>query len=107
MGSPWKALSDDSRREMLLLLKKRDMIPTEIAEHFNFTLPALSSHLRILKDADLITEKKQGKNRFYSLNRHRTLELVEFFEDMYDYNLKSLKEYVEGKEKKNKKADIR
>ena len=107
MGSPWKALSDDSRREMLLLLKKRDMIPTEIAEHFNFTLPALSSHLRILKDADLITEKKQGKNRFYSLNRHRTLELVEFFEDMYDYNLKSLKEYVEGKEKKSKKTDIR
>ena len=102
MGSPWKALSDDSRREMLLLLKKRDMIPTEIAEHFNFTLPALSSHLRVLKDADLITEKKQGKNRFYSLNRHRTLELVEFFEDMYDYNLKSLKEYVEGKEKNKK-----
>jgi ArsR family transcriptional regulator len=106
MGSPWKALSDDSRREMLLLLKKRDMIPTEIAEHFNFTLPSLSSHLRILKDADLITEKKQGKNRFYSLNRHRTLELVEFFEDMYDYNLKSLKEYVEGKERKSKKMDI-
>jgi ArsR family transcriptional regulator len=107
MGSPWKALSDDSRREMLLLLKKKDMIPTEIAEHFNFTLPALSSHLRILKDADLITEKKQGKNRFYSLNRHRTLELVEFFEDMYDYNLKSLKEYVEGKERKSKKTNIR
>lgn len=107
MGSPWKALSDDNRREMLLLLKKKDMIPTEIAEHFNFTLPALSSHLRILKDAHLITEKKQGKNRFYSLNRHRTLELVEFFEDMYDYNLKSLKEYVEGKERKSKKTDIR
>lgn len=105
MGSPWKALSDDSRREMLLLLKKRDMIPTEIAEHFNFTLPALSSHLRILKDADLITEKKQGKNRFYSLNRHRTLELVEFFEDMYDYNLKSLR--VGGKQREeNKKIAI-
>lgn len=102
MGSPWKALSDDSRREILLLLKKRDLIPTEIAEHFNFTLPALSSHLRVLKDADLITEHKLGKNRFYSLNRDRTLELVEFFEDMYDYSLKSLKEYVENKERKNK-----
>jgi len=100
MGSPWKAISDDSRREILLLLKKKDLVPTEIAEHFNFTLPALSSHLRILKDADLITEKKQGKNRFYSLNRKRSLELVEFFEDSYDYNLKSLKEYVEGEKKK-------
>ncbi len=81
---------------MLLLLNKIDMIPTVIAEHFNFTLPALSSHLRILKDS----EKKQGKNRFYSENRNRTLELVEAFEDVYDYNLKSLKEYVESIEKK-------
>jgi len=104
MGSPWKALSDDGRREILLLLKRRDMIPTDIAEHFNFTIPALSSHLRILKDADLVRERKEGKNRFYSLNRKRTLELVEFFEDIYDYNLKSLKEYVETKEKKKNKT---
>lgn len=100
MGSPWKALADDSRREILLLLKKRDMVPTEIAEHFNFTLPALSSHLRILREADLITENKKGKNRYYSVNRKRTMELIEFFEDMYDYRLNALKEYVENKEKK-------
>ena len=56
---------------------------------------------------DLITEKKQQKNMFYTLNRDKSLELVEFFEDIYDYNLKSLKEYVEGKEKKTKKTDIR
>jgi len=80
------------------------MIPTDIAEHFNFTMPALSSHLRVLKDADLVRERKEGKNRFYSLNRKRTLELVEFFEDIYDYNLKSLKEYVETKEKKKNKT---
>jgi DNA-binding transcriptional ArsR family regulator len=64
---------------MPLLLKKIDMIPTAIAEQFNITLPALPSHLRILKDADLIIDKKQGKNSFYSLNRNRILELVEFF----------------------------
>ena len=45
MGSAWEALSDESVIEMLLLLNKIDMIPTAIAEHFNFTLPALSSHL--------------------------------------------------------------
>ena len=80
------------------------MIPTEKAEHFNCTISLISpTHI---EDADLITEKKQGKNRFYSLNRNRTLELVEFLENMYDYNLKSLKEYVEGKEKKTKRMDI-
>jgi len=55
-----------------------------------------------LKDAHLITEKKEGKNRFYSLNRKKSLKLVEFFEDMYKYNLKSLKEYIENKERKKK-----
>jgi ArsR family transcriptional regulator, arsenate/arsenite/antimonite-responsive transcriptional repressor len=105
MGSAWKALSDDNRREILLMLKKQHMIPTEIAEHFDLTLPALSAHLRILKDADLITEKKHGKNRFYSLNKKKTLELIEFFENMYDYKLNSLKEYVENKEKKMRRDD--
>ncbi|MGB0027476.1 MAG: metalloregulator ArsR/SmtB family transcription factor [Nitrososphaeraceae archaeon] len=106
MGSPWKALSDDNRREILLLLGKKDnMIPTEIAEHFRSTLPTVSIQLRILKDADLIAERKQGKNRFYSLNRKKSLKLVEFFEEMYDYNLNSLKEYVENKEKKKKKNE--
>ena len=41
MGSTWKAISDDSGRETMLLLKKKDMVPTEIAKHFNFTLPTL------------------------------------------------------------------
>ena len=59
MGSPWKAFSDDNRRRILLLLKEKDIItPTEIAEHYNFTMPRVSINLRILKEADLITEKK-------------------------------------------------
>ena len=86
--------------QIALLLKNKEMIPTEIAEHFNFTLPALSSHLRILKDTDLITEIRKGQNRFYSLNRKTTSELVRFFDDMYDYKLSSLKEYIENKESK-------
>lgn len=103
MGSPWKALSDDNRRGILLLLGKKDhMIPTERADHFRITLPAVSTHLRILKEADLIAERKHGKNRLYSLNKKKSLKLVEFFEDVYDYNLNSLKEYVENKEKKKK-----
>jgi hypothetical protein len=56
-----------------------------------------------LKEADLITEKKRGKNRFYSLNRDKSLELIEFLEQMYDYKLSSLKEYLENKEKQRKK----
>ena len=53
MGSPWKALSDDNRRRILLLLKEKDIItitPTEIAGHFNFTMSGVSINLRILKE---------------------------------------------------------
>lgn len=100
MGSPWKALSDDNRRQIMLLLKNKDMIPTQIADELSLTLPAVSTNLRILKESNLITENKQGKNRYYSLNRKTTSELVRFFDDMYDNKLKSLKEYVENKENK-------
>jgi DNA-binding transcriptional ArsR family regulator len=103
MGSPWKALSDDNRRRILLLLKERDMItPTEIAGHFDFTLPGVSINLRILKEAGLITKKKEGK-KMYSLNRKTTSDMVRFFDDMHDYELESLKEYAENKEKKERR----
>jgi len=101
MGSPWKALSDDNRRRIMLLLKKREIVtPTEIAQYFNFTMSGVSINLRILKEADLITEKREGKNKLYSLNRKTTAELARFFDDMYDYKLNSLKEYIENKEGK-------
>jgi len=85
---------------MLLLKEKNIITPTEIVQYFNFTMSGVSINLRILKEADLITERKEGKNRLYSLNRKTTSELVRFFDDMYDYKLKSLKEYVENKERK-------
>jgi ArsR family transcriptional regulator, arsenate/arsenite/antimonite-responsive transcriptional repressor len=96
MDSPWKAVSDSSRRKILLLLKERDMTPTEISKHFQFSLPAVSIHLRILKNSDLIFEQKVGKNRIYSLNKEKALEMMNFFAGMWDYNLKSLKEFLEN-----------
>lgn len=100
MGSPWKAIADDSRRQILLMLKDGEKTPSQIATHFDFTLAALSAHLKVLRDADLVSERKEGQNRFYSLNQKQSLGLVKFFELMWGYKLDSLKEYVENKEKK-------
>lgn len=107
MGSPWKALSDDSRRQILLLLKNKEMTPSQIAEHFEFSMPAVSTHLRVLRDADLITEQKQGKNKFYSINQKQALDLMKFFESMWGYKLDSLKEFVENKEKRKNNESAR
>jgi DNA-binding transcriptional ArsR family regulator len=63
-----KALSDPVRREILELLKKRRMAAGEICDHFDITAAAVSRHLSVLKDADLIRDDRQGKYIFYELN---------------------------------------
>jgi ArsR family transcriptional regulator, arsenate/arsenite/antimonite-responsive transcriptional repressor len=103
MGSPWKALADDSRRQVLMLLKNKERTPSEIATHFDFTLPALSTHLKVLRDAGLVNERREGQNRYYSVNRDRMSEMMRFFDLFWDDRLKSLKEYVENKERKKRK----
>jgi len=102
MGSPWKAIADDSRRQMLMMLKDGEKTPSEIAMHFHFTLPALSAHLKVLRDAGLVNEHKEGQNRFYSVNRDGMSEMMQFFDLFWDDRLRSLKEYVENKERKRK-----
>ena len=100
MGSPWKALADDSRRQILVLLKEGEKTPSEIATYFDFSLPALSTHLRVLRDAGLVREHKEGQNRFYSVDRAGMTEMTRFFDMFWDYSLRSLKEYVENKERR-------
>jgi ArsR family transcriptional regulator, arsenate/arsenite/antimonite-responsive transcriptional repressor len=100
MGSAWKAVADDSRRQMLVLLKDGEKTPSEISSHFDFTLAALSTHLRVLKDADLVRERKEGQRRFYSINREGMSEMVEFLDLFWTDRLHSLKKYVETKKKK-------
>lgn len=103
MGSPWKAMADDSRRQMLVVLKDGEKTPGEIATHFRFTLPAVSTHLKVLKDAGLVSERKEGQNRYYFVNRDAMSDMVQFFDLFWDDRLRSLKEYVENKEAKERK----
>lgn len=63
-----KALSDPVRREILDLLKAKRLSAGEICEHFDITAAAISRHLSILKEADLIRDDRQGKHIFYELN---------------------------------------
>jgi ArsR family transcriptional regulator len=103
VGSPWKALADDSRRQVLMLLKNKERTPSEIATHFDFTLPALSTHLKVLRDAGLVNERREGQNRYYSVNRDGMSEMMRFFDQFWDDRLKSLKEYVENKNRRKRR----
>ena len=63
-----KALSDPTRREILNLLKSGRLSAGEIADQFDITPAAVSRHLSVLKDADLIWDTRDGKFIFYELN---------------------------------------
>jgi DNA-binding transcriptional ArsR family regulator len=64
----FKALADPTRREILRLLRKGEMTAGEIAERFDTTKPTLSHHFAVLKDADLVTTRREGPTIWYSLN---------------------------------------
>jgi len=64
----FKALADPTRRSILDLLRKGDLTAGEIAANFNISKPSISHHLSILKQADLVSDERQGQNIIYSLN---------------------------------------
>lgn len=68
MNDIFKALNDETRREILLMLRKKDLTAGEIADNFNISKPSISHHLEILKRADLVTSEKRGQFIVYSVN---------------------------------------
>ena len=63
-----RAISDPTRRMILDLLKKSSLSAGEIASHFEMSLPAVSKHLSVLKEAELIRDRREGKFIYYELN---------------------------------------
>ena len=63
-----KALADPIRREILNLLKKGRMPAGEITAHFSVSAPAISRHLSVLKEADLIRDTREGQFIYYEIN---------------------------------------
>lgn len=68
MGNVFKAISDPTRREILKLLNDKDLSAGEIAKHFDISKPALTKHLNILREAELVSSEKQGNFVIYSIN---------------------------------------
>ncbi len=77
-----KALADPTRRTILSLLKKSRLSAGEIAEHFDMSLPAVSKHLTVLREADLIRDQREGKYIFYELNASVLDEALLWLKDL-------------------------
>ena len=77
-----KALADPTRREILNLLKNRRLSAGEICDHFDITGAAISRHLSVLKEADLIVDTRDGKYIFYELNATVLEEIMLWISDL-------------------------
>ena len=78
MNIAFKALNDPIRRDILELLKEKDLNAGEIAEHFQITKPSISHHLDLLKQADLVISIKKGQFVYYSLNTTVLDEIIQW-----------------------------
>jgi ArsR family transcriptional regulator len=78
MNHIFKALDDPTRREILDMLKEKDMTAGEIADKFNISKPSISHHLDILKQAKLVVAIKQGQFQIYSLNTTIMDEIIQW-----------------------------
>jgi len=79
MNIVFKALNDATRRQILELLKEREMTAGEIAGEFKISWPSVSHHLDLLKQADLVTSEKDGQYVYYSLNTTVVDEILKWF----------------------------
>ena len=78
MNIVFKALNDATRREILEMLHKNDLSAGEIAEKFDISFPSISHHLDLLKQAQLVSTKKEGQYVYYSLNTTVMDEIVKW-----------------------------
>jgi ArsR family transcriptional regulator, arsenate/arsenite/antimonite-responsive transcriptional repressor len=79
LGPTIAALSDLNRQKILDLLREREMSVTEIAAHFQVTMPTLSHHLDVLKKTGLVSGRRSGQQILYSLNLSVVEEMVSGF----------------------------
>jgi DNA-binding transcriptional ArsR family regulator len=100
-----KAIAAPRRRLILSLVRERELSAGEIAAHFDVTRPAVSQHLNVLKEAGLVSERRNGTRRLYRARPEGLADLKEFLEEFWDERLEALKREAEKEERKHGSND--
>jgi DNA-binding transcriptional ArsR family regulator len=100
----FEAVAQPTRREILRLLAGRELGATEVASHFQVTQPAISQHLKVLKETGLVNERRQGTRRLLSLRPEGLVELNEFLAEILPASLDRLKAAAEREERRGHNA---
>ena len=76
----FQAIADPTRRAIIALIALQAMTPNAIAEHFDSTRQAVSKHLRILTECELVSQKQQGREIYYQLQINKMKEIDKWLE---------------------------
>jgi len=99
-----KAISEPRRRAILHLVHDQERTAGDIADHFEVTRPAVSQHLRVLKEAGLVAERRDGTRRWYRGRPEAIRDLQRFLEDFWDEGLERLKAAAEWEERRKRRG---
>jgi DNA-binding transcriptional ArsR family regulator len=99
-----RALAEPQRVRILRLVGGKELAAGEIAEHFDITPQAVSQHLRVLKDADVLTERRVGTRRLYSIRPEAIDSVRDFLEELWPSSLSKLKVAVENERRPKRRS---
>jgi DNA-binding transcriptional ArsR family regulator len=94
-----KAIAAPRRRQILALVRDGELSAGEIAAQFDVTRPAVSQHLNVLKEAGLVSERRNGTKRLYRVRPEGLAPLKAFLEEFWDDRLETLKREAEREER--------
>jgi DNA-binding transcriptional ArsR family regulator len=105
MEAALKAIAAPRRRQILSLVRDEELSAGEIAGHFDVTRPAVSQHLNVLKEAGLVSERRNGTRRLYRARPEGLAQLKAFLEEFWDDRLETLKREAEREERTKRGND--
>jgi len=100
MEAALRAIAEPHRRAILRLVWDAERSAGEIASHFEVTRPAVSQHLSVLKEAGLVSERRNGTRRLYRARPEGLAELKAFLDEFWGERLEALKREAEREERK-------
>jgi DNA-binding transcriptional ArsR family regulator len=98
-----QALGNETRFEIVKLVREREMAAGTIAERFEITRPAVSQHLSLLREAGLLDERRVGQQRLYVVRPEGFADIIDFIEGFWRPRLRRLKEVAEADERARRK----
>lgn len=104
-GTALSAIANDRRRRILRLVWEREVPAGELASHFDVSWPAISQHLRVLKEAGLVREQRDGRRRLYRADRQTVGDLAAVLESMWRDDLDRLADLAERQEREDQQGD--